>query len=74
MARRPKEYKTTEQKIMDIVNEIQITEEHLIELKNQKKLLERDLEQEKIDALLMSIKNKNISIDKAKEIIDNMQE
>lgn len=74
MARRPKEYKTTEQKIMDIVNEIQITEEHLTELKNQKKLLERDLEQEKIDALLMSIKNKNISIDKAKEIIDNMQE
>ena len=74
MARRPKEYKTTEQKILDIVNEIQITEEHLIELKNHKKLLERDLEQEKIDALLMSIKNKNISIDKAKEIIDNMQE
>jgi len=74
MARRPKEYKTTEQKIMDVVNEIQITEEHLTELKNQKKLLERDLEQEKIDVLLMSIKNKNISIDKAKEIIDNMQE
>ena len=54
MARRPKEYKTTEQKIMDIVNEIQITEEHLTELKNQKKLLERDLEQEKIYARVTS--------------------
>ena len=74
MARRPKEHKTTEQKIMDIIDEIQMTEERLVDLKNQKKLLERDLEQEKIAGLLTSIKTKNISIDKAKEIIDNMHE
>lgn len=74
MARRPKEFKTTEQKLMDVVNEIQSVEIHLQNLKNQKKEIEQTLEQEKISSLLMSIKEKNITIDKAKEIIDNLTE
>jgi Asp-tRNA(Asn)/Glu-tRNA(Gln) amidotransferase B subunit len=74
MARRSKEYKTTEHKLMDITNEIITAEEHLQNLKAQKKELEKDLEQEKVAALLASIRDKNISIDRAKEIIDNMHE
>ena len=74
MARRPKEFKTTEQKLMDITNEIQIAEIRLQDLKNKKKEIEYELEQEKVSALLMSIKEKHITIDKAKEIIDNISE
>lgn len=74
MARRPKEFKTTEQKLMDITNEIQIAETRLQDLKNKKKEIEYELEQEKVSALLMSIKEKHITIDKAKEIIDNISE
>lgn len=71
--RKPREHKTTEQKIMDINNEIVITEEHLAILKQEKKGLEQSLEEEKVAELISSIKAKGISLDKAKEIIDNME-
>lgn len=73
MARKPKEYKTTAQKLADIKNEIKTTEEKLTMLKQEKKELESLLEQEKVAALLDAIQAKNISIDEAKDIIDGFE-
>lgn len=72
MARKLRNGKTTEQKIEDINVEINKTEQILFDLKQEKKELEKILEQEKIDALITSVKAKGFSLDKAKEIIDNM--
>lgn len=72
MARKLRNGKTTEQKIEDINVEINKTEQTLFDLKQEKKELEKILEQEKIDALITSVKAKGFSLDKAKEIIDNM--
>lgn len=78
---RPKRNKelTTVEKIdillQDIIyneSEIMKTEERLMELKNKKKELEDTLRQEKINLLLETMEEKNISLDKAKEIIDNI--
>ena len=70
---------TTEQKIEDILENITATEKRIAEteekltsLKNQKQELENNLRQEKINLLLETMEGKNISLDKAKEIIDNI--
>lgn len=76
--RRNKELTTVEKidaLLQDIIyneSEITKTEERLIELKNKKKELEDSLRQEKINLLLETMEEKNISLDKAKEIIDNI--
>lgn len=76
--RRNKELTTVEKidaLLQDIIyneSEITKTEERLMELKNKKKELEDSLRQEKINLLLETMEEKNISLDKAKEIIDNI--
>ena len=77
---RPTRKLSTEQKIENIVAQIKeaeanilSVEQNLISLKKQKSVLEDDLRTEKINLLLEAMDAKNISIDKAKEIIDNME-
>lgn len=77
---RPKRELTTEQKIQNLISDITDTESKIEEaenilsvLKNQKRELEDALRQEKINALLEAIAKKEISLDKAKEIIDSME-
>lgn len=79
-ARRTKELTTTE-KIGELVDrlaakeeEIESAEQKLIELKNDKKAIETELQSEKLNLLLETMEAKNISLDRAKEIIDNVKE
>ena len=79
MARRIKELSTT-QKIENIISQIESTnqeiesaEKHLASLKDQRVDLENNLRQEKINLLLETMESKNISLDAAKEIIDNVK-
>lgn len=70
--RRPRNNKTTTELIVEAQNAIEIKEQELHELNEQLKELYKQLEQEKIEALLQTIKEKDISLDMAKEIIDNV--
>lgn len=70
---------TTEQKIEEITasiikteNEIIETRERLANLEEQNKMLNNQLRQEKINLLLETINEKDISLDKAREIINNI--
>lgn len=78
MARRPKEI-PIEQKILQTENQIKNidlaiaeTEQALSNMYGQKEQLLRELEEQKICLLVNTIKIKNISIDKAKEILENV--
>ena len=78
MARRPKEI-PIEQKILQTENQIKNidlsiaeTEQALSNMYGQKEQLLRELEEQKICLLINTIKIKNISIDKAKEILENV--
>lgn len=78
MARKPREL-TTEQKIEDIMKNIIATNDEIIAIKDKllalethKKELENNLHQEKINLLLETISEKDISLDKAREIINNV--
>ena len=63
MARgKAKDTRTTAQKLDDIVAQIEAAETNLKELKSQKKELQAQLEQEKIDTLLATIKASNLSV------------
>jgi len=76
--RRNKELTTVEKienlktQIADAERDILLAEEKLHELRNDKKELEDKLHQEKIALLLETMEEKNISLDMAKEIIDNV--
>lgn len=79
-ARRTKEL-TTVEKIDELVKrldakeaEIENAEQRLVELKNDKKAIETELQSEKLNLLLETMEAKNISLDRAKEIIDNVKE
>ena len=79
MARKPREL-STEQKIYNInsaISELEISieqsEETLANLRKQKKEYEEELQKEKINLLVETIQKKDITLDKAKEIIDNME-
>lgn len=63
--------RTTAQKLDDIVTQIEETEANLKELKSQKKELQAQLEQEKIDTLLATIKASNLSLEDATAYIQN---
>ena len=78
--RRTKEL-TTVEKISELCKrlavketEIESVEQKLIELKNDKKVIETELQSEKLNLLLETMEAKNISLDRAKEIIDNVKE
>ena len=72
MARgRIKDTRTTTQKLDDIIAQIEATEANLKELKAQKKELQAQLEQEKIDTLLATIKESNLSLEDATNYIKN---
>lgn len=72
MARgRIKDARTTVQKLDDIVAQIEATEANLKELKSQKKELQAQLEQEKVDTLLATIKESNLSLEDATNYIKN---
>lgn len=77
--RKSKELTTVEKieniktQIADTEREIMLTEEKLHDLRNEKKELEDKLHHEKINLLLETMESKNISLDRAKEIIDNME-
>jgi hypothetical protein len=71
--RKPRNNKTTAELIVEAQNAIATKEQELFELNEYLKDLYKQLEQEKIAALLQAIKNKDISLDRAKEIIDNME-
>ena len=76
--RRNKELTTAEKidvLIKDILaneSEIYDAEKHLADLKEKRKELQDRLEQEKLNLLLETMDAKNISLDRAKEIIDNI--
>lgn len=77
---RPKREISTEQKIENILkdietneNEIDRTEKYLHNLKEKEQELHTQLNQEKLNLLLETMNSKNISLDRAKEIIDNME-
>ena len=78
--RRNKELTTAEKidvLIKDILaneSEIYDAEKHLADLKEKRKELQDKLEQEKLNLLLETMEAKNISLDRAKEIIDNVKE
>lgn len=79
MARSRREL-STEQKIENIINQLNINEQeiesserHLAALRDQRIDLENNLRQEKINLLLETMESKNISLDAAKEIIDNVK-
>lgn len=72
MARgKAKDTRTITQKLDDIIAQIAATEENLKELKTQKKELQAQLEQEKIDTLLATIKASNLSVEDATNYIKN---
>lgn len=72
MARgRIKDTRTTVQKLDDIIVQIEAAEANLKELKSQKKELQAQLEQEKIDTLLATIKANNLSLEDATNYIKN---
>ncbi len=72
MARgKAKDTRTTTQKLDDIIAQIEATEENLKELKAQKKDLQAQLEQEKVDTLLATIKANNLSLEDATNYIKN---
>lgn len=66
-----KDTRTTAQKLDDIVAQIEATEANLKELKAQKKELQAQLEQEKVDTLLATIKASNLSLEDATNYIKN---
>ena len=76
--RRNKELTTAEKidvLIKDILaneSEIYDAEQKLTSLKDKKRELEESLNQEKLNLLLETMEEKNISLDRAKEIIDNI--
>ena len=76
--RRNKEMTTVEKidmLIKDILaneSEIYDVEQKLASLKDKKRELEESLNQEKLNLLLETMDAKNISLDRAKEIIDNI--
>ena len=76
--RRNKEMTTVEKIDMLIKNilanesEIYDAEQKLASLKDKKRELEESLNQEKLNLLLETMDAKNISLDRAKEIIDNI--
>lgn len=77
---RPRRELSTEQKIENIINQLNINEQeiesaehHLAALRDQRIDLENNLRQEKINLLLEAMESKNISLDAAKEIIDNVK-
>lgn len=67
-----KDTRTTTQKLNDIVAQIEAAEVSLKELKLQKKELQAQLEQEKIDTLLATIKASNLSLEDATNYIKNV--
>ena len=77
--RRNKELTTAEKidvLLKDILaneSEIYDAEQKLSSLKDKKRELEESLNQEKLNLLLETMDAKNISLDRAKEIIDNME-
>lgn len=72
MARgKAKDARTTTQKLDDIIAQIEATEANLKELKAQKKELQAQLEQEKVDTLLATIKASNLSLEDATNYIKN---
>ena len=72
MARgKAKDTRTTTQKLDDIIAQIEAAETNLKELKSQKKELQAQLEQEKIDTLLATIKASNLSVEDATNYIKN---
>lgn len=72
MARgRIKDTRTTVQKLDDIIVQIEAAEANLKELKSQKKELQAQLEQEKVDTLLATIKESNLSLEDATNCIKN---
>lgn len=72
MARgRIKDTRTTVQKLDDIIVQIEAAEANLKELKSQKKELQAQLEQEKVDTLLATIKANNLSLEDATNYIKN---
>lgn len=72
MARgRIKDTRTTVQKLDDIIVQIEAAEANLKELKSQKKELQAQLEQEKVDTLLATIKESNLSLEDATNYIKN---
>lgn len=72
MARgRFKDTRTTAQKLQDVTTQIEATEANLKELKSQKKELQAQLEQEKVDTLLATIKANNLSLEDATDYIKN---
>ena len=72
MARgRIKDTRTTVQKLDDIIAQIEAAEANLKELKSQKKELQAQLEQEKVDTLLATIKESNLSLEDATNYIKN---
>ena len=77
---RPRREISTEQKIENIINQLNINEQeiesaerNLAALRDQRIDLENTLRQEKINLLLETMESKNISLDAAKEIIDNVK-
>lgn len=66
-----KDTRTTTQKLNDIVAQIEAAEVSLKELKAQKKELQAQLEQEKVDTLLATIKASNLSLEDATNYIKN---
>lgn len=72
MARgKAKDTRTTTQKLDDIIAQIEAAEVTLKELKAQKKELQAQLEQEKVDTLLATIKASNLSVEDATNYIKN---
>lgn len=77
---RPRREISTEQKIDNILkdietneNEIDRIEKYLHNLREKEQELHTQLNQEKLNLLLETMNSKNISLDRAKEIIDNME-
>ena len=78
--RKPKDL-TTVEKIEELTKmltskeaEIDNAEHRLNELRNDKKEIETEIQKEKLNLLLETMEAKNISLDRAKEIIDNVKE
>lgn len=80
MARPRRKELTTVEKIDALLKEILVnsseiydTEQKLNQLKEKERELQDTLNHEKLNLLLETMDAKNISLDRAKEIIDNME-
>lgn len=68
--RKPKTPTTTEDKLVQINNQISSTEDALKSLKQQKKELEKEIEEQEKDRLYKALKDANMTVGEFRNILE----